>query len=48
MIFMGVRRGLAGTRELRMTAGPLTFVPGARVDHWTLTDETTASPVAAS
>src|SRR4029079_6453970 len=26
------------------TAGPLTLIPGARLDHWTLTDETTASP----
>jgi hypothetical protein len=33
-----------GYAELRITAGPLTFVPGARVDHWTLTDDTTASP----
>jgi hypothetical protein len=33
-----------GYAELRVTAGPLTFVPGVRADHWTLTDETTASP----
>src|SRR4051812_1345460 len=30
--------------QLRFTAGPLTVMPGGRVDHWTLTDETTASP----
>lgn len=30
--------------QLRLTAGPFTFVPGARADHWTLTGETTASP----
>jgi hypothetical protein len=30
--------------QLRLTAGSLTLVPGARTDHWTLTGETTASP----
>ena len=30
--------------QLRLTAGRFTFVPGARADHWTLTEETTASP----
>jgi hypothetical protein len=30
--------------QLRLTAGPFTVVPGARADHWTLTEETTASP----
>ena len=30
--------------QLRWTAGPLTLVPGARADHWSLTGETTASP----
>jgi hypothetical protein len=30
--------------QLRLAAGPFTFVPGARADHWTLTGETTASP----
>jgi len=33
-----------GYAQLRLTAGPLTVIPGARADHWTLTDETTASP----
>jgi len=30
--------------QVRFTAGPLTLIPGTRVDNWTLTDETTASP----
>jgi hypothetical protein len=30
--------------QLRWTAGPLTIVPGARADRWSLTGETTASP----
>ena len=38
----GTRSG--GYAQLRLTAGPLTLVPGARTDHWTLTGETTASP----
>lgn len=38
----GTRSGAYG--QLRVTAGPFTVVPGARVDHWTLTGETTASP----
>jgi len=42
--FHGRATRSGGYAELRMTAGPLTLVPGARVDHWTLTDETTASP----
>ncbi len=33
-----------GYAQLRLTAGSLTLVPGARADHWTLTGETTASP----
>ncbi|MFL6280030.1 MAG: carboxypeptidase regulatory-like domain-containing protein [Vicinamibacterales bacterium] len=33
-----------GYAQLRFTAGPFRVVPGARVDHWTLTGETTASP----
>ena len=42
--FHGRATRSGGYAQLRVTAGPLTFVPGARVDHWTLTDETTASP----
>ena len=38
----GTRSG--GYAQLRLAAGPFTFVPGARADHWTLTGETTASP----
>jgi hypothetical protein len=38
----GTRSG--GYAQLRLTTGPLTLVPGARADHWTLTGETTASP----
>ena len=38
----GTRSG--GYAQLRLTAGPLMLVPGARADHWTLTGETTASP----
>ncbi len=42
--FQGRATRAGGYASLRLTAGPVTFVPGARVDHWTLTDETTASP----
>ncbi len=38
----GTRSG--GHAQLRVTVGSLTLVPGARMDHWTLTGETTASP----
>ena len=30
--------------QVRMTAGPITLVPGARTDHWTFTGESTFSP----
>ena len=30
--------------HVRFTAGSLNVIPGARVDHWTLTDQTTTSP----
>jgi hypothetical protein len=30
--------------QVRVTAGPITLVPGGRTDHWSLTGETTASP----
>lgn len=33
-----------GYAQLRLSAGRVTLVPGARADHWTLTDQTTASP----
>ena len=42
--FHGRATRSGGYTSLRMTAGPVTLVPGARVDHWTLTGETTASP----
>ena len=38
----GVRTG--GFGQLRLSVGPLSLVPGARVDHWSVTDQTTASP----
>ena len=38
----GTRSG--GYAQLRLTTGALTLVPGARVDHSTLTGETTGSP----
>jgi hypothetical protein len=38
----GTRTG--GFAQLRWTAGPLTLVPGARADRWSLTGETTTSP----
>lgn len=38
----GTRSGAYAS--LHVTTGPVTFVPGARVDHWTVTGETTASP----
>ena len=38
----GTRRGAFG--QVRLTAGPLTVVPGARVDHWTVSGDTTTSP----
>jgi hypothetical protein len=42
--FHGRATRSGGYAQLRFTAGPLTVMPGGRVDHWTLTDETTASP----
>ena len=42
--FHGRATRAGGYAQLRFTAGPLTLIPGARADHWTLTDETTASP----
>lgn len=42
--FQGHATRSGGYAQVRLTAGPVTFIPGARVDHWTLTDETTASP----
>jgi hypothetical protein len=30
--------------QLRLTAGPVTLIPGARADRWSLTGETTTSP----
>jgi hypothetical protein len=42
--FHGQSTRSGGYAQLRLTAGPLTLVPGARTDHWTLTGETTASP----
>ena len=30
--------------QTRFSAGPLSVIPGARIDHWTLTGETTGSP----
>lgn len=38
----GTRRGAYG--QVRLSAGSLTLVPGARLDHWTVTGDTTASP----
>lgn len=38
----GVRSG--GFAALRWTVGPVTLLPGARADHWSLTGETTTSP----
>ncbi len=42
--FHGRATRSGGYAQLRVTAGPLTLIPGARADHWTLTGETTASP----
>ena len=42
--FHGRATRSGGYAQVRFTAGPLTVIPGARADHWTLTDETTASP----
>jgi hypothetical protein len=42
--FQGQATRSGAYAQLRLTAGPLTLVPGARADHWTLTGETTASP----
>jgi hypothetical protein len=42
--FHGRATRSGGYAQLRLTAGPLTVIPGARADHWTLTDQTTASP----
>ena len=42
--FHGRATRSGGYAQVRFTAGPLTIIPGARADHWTLTDETTASP----
>jgi hypothetical protein len=38
----GVRTGAYA--QLRWTAGPLTLVPGARADRWSITGESTMSP----
>ena len=42
--FQGQATRSGAYTQVRLTAGPLTLVPGARADHWTLTGETTASP----
>ncbi len=42
--FHGRATRSGGYAQVRLTAGPVTVIPGARADHWTLTDETTASP----
>jgi Carboxypeptidase regulatory-like domain/TonB-dependent Receptor Plug Domain len=42
--FAGQAWRSGGYAQIRWTAGPLTVVPGARVDHWDQTHETTASP----
>ncbi len=42
--FQGNATRSGGYAQLRLSAGPLTVIPGARADHWTLTDQTTASP----
>ncbi len=42
--FGGRATRTGGYAQLRWSAGPLTLVPGARADHWSLTGETTASP----
>lgn len=40
----GVGSRSGGYAQLRWHAGPLTLIPGARADRWSLTGETTASP----
>ena len=42
--FSGSATRTGGYAQLRWTAGPLTLVPGARADRWSLTGETTTSP----
>ena len=42
--FQGRATRSGGYAQTRLTGGSLTVIPGARVDHWTLTGETTASP----
>ncbi len=42
--FGGRATRTGGFAQLRWTAGPLTLVPGARADRWSLTGETTTSP----
>ena len=42
--FGGRATRTGGYAQLRWTAGPLTLVPGARADRWSLTGETTTSP----
>ncbi len=42
--FHGRATRSGGYAQVRFTAGPLTLIPGARADHWTLTDQTTTSP----
>jgi carboxypeptidase family protein/TonB-dependent receptor-like protein len=42
--FDGRATRAGGVAQLRWTAGPLTLVPGARADRWSLTGETTMSP----
>ena len=42
--FQGRATRSGGYAQARLSGGSLTVVPGARIDHWTLTGETTASP----
>jgi hypothetical protein len=42
--FQGRATRSGGYTQARLSAGSLTVIPGARIDHWTLTGETTASP----
>src|SRR3954451_16018324 len=42
--FQGRATRSGGYAQARLSGGSLTVIPGARIDHWTLTGETTASP----
>src|SRR4051812_47263455 len=42
--FQGRATRSGGYAQARLSGGALTVIPGARIDHWTLTGETTASP----